>query len=200
VPRLSFISNLSTIAALVRWNISTIAVLFLLTSCSNQQEDAEESATPVIDWMGTQEEFQKSFDPTSGQFVFLPENQVFTGLVRISGSPTYEVRIREGIPVLWVESESGKSLLRWYQKGCWVGCDSAWEEDFQETENGLLHIPSNRLFTGKVFSMNHMNGQILAEYAYKNGVSDGPEIYYDDNMQEESRIVWVNGVIPIRKL
>lgn len=199
-PRFSLQSHLSTKAAYIACTICTLAFWVLLASCSNSQDNDSETTKPEMDWVGTQEAFQQSFDPTSGSFVFLPEKQVYSGSLRITGSPVYEVQIRDGIPVKWVESTSGTPILRWYQEGCWIGIDSAWEEDFKETENGLLYLPTDQLYTGKVFSMNQRNGQILVVYAYKNGVSDGPEIYYDDNMQEESRIVWVNGVIPVQKL
>ncbi len=177
----------------------TLLLLQLFTGCSKTQ-DNQSVQPPKYDWTGTPEEFRKTFDATSGQFVFIPENQTFSGLIRIEGSPSYVVTIRNGLPVKWVDADSNQPLLRWFQEGCWIGLDSAWEEDFQETANGLLHLPSNQLFTGKVYSINQTNGQILAEYPYERGISHGAEIYYDDNMEEESRVNWVNGVIPIRKL
>jgi len=176
-----------------------IGAVFLLGGCT-ESTDTKETKKVLFDWEGSPDEFRKTFAVVSGRFNFTPENKLFSGKVQLTGSTTYNLGIQEGIPVKFVKDISGRPIQRWYQYGCWIGVDTAWEEDFRETENGLLYFPQNELFSGKVFSIDENSGQILAEYTYVKGISHGPEIYYDEDMKEDSRIDWVNGVIPVQKL
>ena len=186
---------------------SSLSILFLLLTillfagCGDRKADTP-SATPgrKYDWEGSPNDFRKTFSISTGRFIYTPDKQPFTGVVSLSGTPAYTLEIRDGLPVRFIQKNTGTPIDRWDQEACWIGIDGAWEEDFRETENGLFYVPENQLFTGKVFSIDAKNGQILVEYTYVAGISHGPEIYYDEEAREESRINWVNGIIPFQKL
>ena len=183
----------------MRYVILLTAILWL-SACGTQSDEPPKVDEP--DWTGTPEEFLQTFEIEKGRYKQRSAAQHFTGELHLAQNPTqpaYNIRILDGIPVQWKESSSGKSLHRWYQPGLWIGNDLAWEEDFQETDKGLFHKPSSLPFHGKIFSLDEKNGVLVAEYTYVNGIPHGPEIYYDEQHKEESRVNWVNGKILIQK-
>lgn len=199
IPFHNIVANSFPFPVLKQCGVLLFGVL-VLSSCGTQSDESPKVDEP--DWKGTPEEFLQAFEVQEGRFKQRNAAQLFTGKLHFTQSPphpAYSVKILEGIPVQWQESSSKKGLLRWHQKGLWIGNDTAWEEDFQETEKGLFHKPSSQLFNGKLFSIEENNGVLVTEYTYVNGIPHGPEIYYDEQHQEESRVNWVNGKIPIQR-
>lgn len=184
------------------FSIAFLLLTILLFSGCEDRGPEKQSSEPVknFKWEGTPQDFRNSFSMSTGRFVFAQDNQTFSGIAFLSGTPSYTLEIQEGLPVRFARIDTGTPIDRWQQDACWIGVDAAWEEDFQETEKGLFYAPGNELFTGKVFSIDSKTGQILVEYTYQTGISHGPEIYYDEQGREESRINWVNGMIPFQKL
>jgi len=177
-----------------------LLAIALLTSCGQSSKEAPQVEKP--DWTGSANDFLQAFVVEEGRFQQSSSGQLYTGKIHLTPSPphpAYNITLFEGTPIQWKESSSGKSLLRWHQPGLWIGNDIAWEEDFEETANGLLHRPTNQPFHGKLFSINEQTGSLEAEYTYAQGIPHGSEIYYDDQHKEARRVNWVNGKIPLQK-
>ena len=172
------------------------ALIFSLGACwACTSRDAGHPA-----WEGDEARFSSEFKIQDG-FFHTAGGQVYTGSIIVQ-TPTgiaYAIQVDAGRPIVFKDGGS-RGVTRWSVGGLWVGVDAAWEQDFEERPEGLASRTTGTLFSGKIISVSELSGAIQVEYNYLNGVSHGPEIYFDENHQETSRQVWVNGKIPVSQL
>jgi hypothetical protein len=175
-----------------------LASITTLFACTPSWKTSGESI--VQEWKGEVSLFQTEFQIHNGLFQDSSEKP-YSGKLAVlkNGSTHYEILIGAGRPLIFKDA-TGRGVPRWSSGDLWVGTDTGWEIDFQERADGLFHIPSSQLFTGRVISIDDVVGSIQVEYNYVDGIPHGPEIYFDANHEESSRQVWVQGKIPFSRL
>ncbi len=179
-----------------RYPIDLLACLVLFTACSPNATDP--SAENV--WIGSYVEFAAKFQ-VQGGLICDSEGIPYSGkvILREDSSDSFSIKMDNGRPLIFQNSQK-KGVPRWQLKDLWIGTDSSWEEDFEERPEGLFLRKSGLLYSGKIISIDERTGSIQVEYNYQDGVSHGPEIYFNENQQESSRQNWVNGKIPLSRL
>ena len=179
-----------------KWPIALAACLGLLAGCGPGAPDSPGESS----WEGDEDQFANQFKVQDG-WICNAEGEPHSGnlTVRSQAGVAFSMKLEQGRPLVFQDGEQ-KGKLRWQALGLWVGTDSAWEEDFDERAEGLVVRKSGARFTGRIISIDERTGAIQVEYNYQNGVSHGPEIYFDENQQESSRQNWVNGKIPVGRL
>tara|TARA_A100001037_G_scaffold237258_1_gene216397 strand:- start:374 stop:931 length:558 start_codon:yes stop_codon:yes gene_type:complete len=179
-----------------KWPICIAICLGLSWGCGPGAKEGPDADA----WEGDDAQFASHFKVLNG-WICSADGQPHSGTltVRRQAHVTYFMKLEKGRPLVFQNGEQ-KAVARWTAPGLWVGVDSAWEQDFDERAEGLVFRKSGNPFSGKIISIHERTGAIQVEYNYLNGVSHGPEIYFDENQNESSRQTWVNGKIPVGRL